>query len=127
MVRGLFLLAIFQLVGEVVARGLDLPAPGPVIGLALLIAALAFYRRFRPFDDEALASSDLGRAATGLLGSLSLFFVPAGVGVVQYLGLLREQGVALAAALVVSTLATLIVTVGVFLLVKRLVGAHEGA
>ena len=83
--------------------------------------------RFRPFDDEALASSDLGRAAAGLLGSLSLFFVPAGVGVVQYLGLLREQGVALAAALVVSTLATLVATVGVFILVKRLIGAREGA
>ena len=82
---------------------------------------------FRPFDDEALASSDLGRAAAGLLGSLSLFFVPAGVGVVQYLGLLREQGVALAAALVVSTLVTLVATVGVFVLVKRLIGAREGA
>ncbi len=127
MVRGFFLLAFFQLVGEVLARGLDLPAPGPVVGLALLIAALALYRRFRPFDDEALASSDLGRAAAGLLGSLSLFFVPAGVGVVQYLGLLREQGVALAAALVVSTILTLVATVGVFVLVKRLIGAREGA
>jgi holin-like protein len=127
MVRGFFLLALFQLVGEALARGLDLPAPGPVVGLALLIAALALTRRFRPFDDEALASSDLGRAAAGLLGSLSLFFVPAGVGVVQYLGLLREQGVALAAALVVSTLATLVATVGVFVLVKRLSGAREAA
>jgi holin-like protein len=127
MVRGFFLLLLFQLVGEVLARGLDLPAPGPVVGLALLIAALALTRRFRPFDDEALASSDLGRAAAGLLGSLSLFFVPAGVGVVQYLGLLREQGVALAAALVVSTFATLVATVGVFVLVKRLIGAREGA
>jgi holin-like protein len=127
MVRGVFLLLLFQLVGEVLARGLDLPAPGPVVGLALLIAALALTRNFRPFDDEALASSDLGRAAAGLLGSLSLFFVPAGVGVVQYLGLLREQGVALAAALVVSTFVTLIATVGVFVLVKRLIGAREGA
>jgi holin-like protein len=127
MVRGFFLLLLFQLIGEVLARGLDLPAPGPVVGLALLIAALALTRRFRPFDDEALASSDLGRAAAGLLGSLSLFFVPAGVGVVQYLGLLREQGVALAAALVVSTLATLVATVGVFVLVKRLSGAREAA
>ena len=74
-----------------------------------------------------MASSDLGRAAAGLLGSLSLFFVPAGVGVVQYLGLLREQGVALAAALVVSTFATLVATVGVFVLVKRLIGAREEA
>jgi putative effector of murein hydrolase LrgA (UPF0299 family) len=47
--------------------------------------------------------------------------------VVQYLGLLREQGVALAAALVVSTFATLLATVGVFLLVKRLIGLKTEA
>ena len=45
--------------------------------------------------------------------------MPAGVGVVQYVGLLREDGVALAASLAVSTIATLLATVGVFLLVKR--------
>ncbi len=81
----------------------------------------------RPFDEEALAASGLGQASRGLLAALPLLFVPAGVGVIQYLGLLRDQGVALAAALVVSTVATLIATVGVFLLVKRLVGAREDA
>ena len=120
MIRGFFILLAFQLVGEVAARGLGLPAPGPVIGLALLVVALSLYQRWRPLDEEALAESDLGKAASGLLAALPLLFVPAGVGVVQYLGLLREQGLALAVALVVSTVATLLATVGVFLLVKRL-------
>jgi putative effector of murein hydrolase LrgA (UPF0299 family) len=127
MIRGFFLLVLFQLVGEVLSRGLNLPAPGPVVGLALLIVAIALYDSWRPLDDEMLASSELGRVATGLLASLSLMFVPAGVGVVQYLGLLREQGVALAAALVVSTFATLLATVGVSLLVKRLIGLKTEA
>jgi holin-like protein len=127
MIRGFFILIAFQLVGEVLARGLNLPAPGPVIGLALLVVALILARRARPFDEEALATSDLGQAAHGLLAVLPLLFVPAGVGVVQYLGLLRDQGLALAAALVVSTLVTLIATVGAFLLVKRVVGAGEKA
>jgi holin-like protein len=127
MIRGFFILLAFELVGEVAARGLGLPAPGPVIGLALLVVALSLYRRWRPFDEEALAASDLGRAATGLLAVLPLLFVPAGVGVVQYLSLLREQALALAAALVVSTVATLLVTAGVFLLVKRLTGAKAEA
>ena len=125
MIRGVFVLLLFQLVGEALARGLSLPAPGPVVGLALLVAAMAALRAWRPFDDEALAESDLGRAAAGLLANLSLFFVPAGVGVVQYLGLLKAQGVALAAALIVSTFVTLVVTVGVFLLVKRLIGLRS--
>jgi holin-like protein len=127
MIRGLFILLVFQLVGEVLARGLNLPAPGPVIGLALLVVALILYRRSRPFDEDALAASDLGQATRGLLAALPLLFVPAGVGVVQYLGLLRDQGLALAAALVVSTVATLIATVGVFLLVKRLAGTKSEA
>jgi holin-like protein len=127
MIRGFFILLGFQLIGEVGARGLALPAPGPVIGLALLVIALSLYRRWRPFDQEALAASDLGQAARGLLAALPLLFVPAGVGVVQYLGLLREQGLALAVALVVSTVATLLATVGVFLLVKRLSDAKADA
>jgi putative effector of murein hydrolase LrgA (UPF0299 family) len=104
-----------------------LPVPGPVIGLALLVVALGIYQRWRPLDEEALAESDLGKAARGLLAALPLLFVPAGIGVVQYMGLLREQGLALAVALVVSTVATLLATVGVFLLVKRLTGAKGGA
>src|SRR6202021_1653395 len=118
MIRGFFILLTFQLVGEVAARGLGLPAPGPVIGLALLVVALGIYQRWRPLDEEALAESDLAKAARGLLAALPLLFVPASVGVVQYVGLLREQGLALAVALVVSTGATLLATVGVFLLVN---------
>jgi holin-like protein len=119
MIRGFFLLLACQLAGEVFARGLGLPAPGPVIGLALLTVGLAAWSRWRPMSDDEVANSDVGKASAGLLGSLSLLFVPAGVGVVQYIGLLREDGVALAASLVVSTIAALLATVGVFVLVKR--------
>jgi holin-like protein len=97
------------------------------VGLALPVVALSLYRGWRPFDGEALAASELGRAASGLIAALPFLFVPAGVGVVQYLGLLREQALALAAALLVSTIVTLIATVGVFLIVKRFAGTREGA
>ena len=123
MVRGFFWLLACQLAGEAIARGLGLPAPGPVIGLALMTLGLAVWNRLYPLSDGELAESDVGRASTGLLGSLSLLFVPAGVGVVQYFGLLREQGVALALALVVSTVLTLVATVGVFVFVMRWIGA----
>ena len=123
MIRGFFLLLLCQLVGEALARGLGLPAPGPVIGLALLTLGLALAHRRKPMSDEAVAQSDVGRASAGLLGSLSLMFVPAGVGVVQYLGLLADHAVALALALIVSTVATMLATVGAFLLVKRWIGA----
>jgi putative effector of murein hydrolase LrgA (UPF0299 family) len=119
MINGLLLLFACQLVGEIAARGLALPVPGPVLGLLLLVAGLAVWNRMRPFDDATLQASGLGRVAAGLLGSLALLFVPAGVGVTQHLGLVGEHGTALGLALVGSTLITLLVTVGVFLAVKR--------
>jgi holin-like protein len=122
MIRGIFLLLLCQLVGEVLARTLNLPAPGPVIGLALLTGALVVWSR-RGGGPPEVDSTDVGKAANILLASLSLLFVPAGVGVVQYFDLLARYGLALGVSLIVSTLATLLATVGVFLWVKRLVGA----
>jgi putative effector of murein hydrolase LrgA (UPF0299 family) len=48
--------------------------------------------------------------------------VPAGVGVVQYGSLFSEYGVALAVSLVISTVAALLATVGVFVHVKQRMG-----
>ena len=119
MIRGLAALLLCQLAGEVTARGLGLPAPGPVIGLGLLVAGMALANRF---GGAAAMVGDVGRVSDGLLGALALLFVPAGVGVVQHLGLIASYGVAIGLALVGSTLATMLVTVSVFLLVKRVVG-----
>jgi putative effector of murein hydrolase LrgA (UPF0299 family) len=122
MIRGFAVLLLCQLAGEVISRALGLPVPGPVLGLALLVVGLVGWNRFRPFNDKNLQASPVGQVADGLLSALALLFVPAGVGVVQYLGLIGSYGVALGLALVVSTFATLLATVGTFLLVKRLIG-----
>ena len=119
MIQGLFVLIAFQLIGEVLSRGLGLPAPGPVIGMALLALVLALWSRRRGATDYG----EVGRVAAVLLGALSLLFVPAGVGVVQYAGLLADNALAIGVALAVSTLATLLVSVGAFLAVKRWIGA----
>jgi putative effector of murein hydrolase LrgA (UPF0299 family) len=127
MIQGFAILLVCQLVGEAVTRALGLPVPGPVLGLALLVAGLFAWNRRRPFDEAALLDSGVGRVSGALLASLSIFFVPAGVGVVQYGGLIGAWGLALGVALVGSTLVTLIVTVGVFVVVKRLGGGYGEA
>ena len=40
MLRGLALLLVFQLAGEVLTHLLALPVPGPVVGMVLLLLAL---------------------------------------------------------------------------------------
>ncbi|RXF72772.1 CidA/LrgA family protein [Hansschlegelia zhihuaiae] len=123
MLLGLFLLLFCQLIGEAAARALGLPVPGPVIGVLLLLSALFVRNRLvRGRDDETVADDRqgaVGEAADGLLRHLGLLFVPAGVGIAQSYQALDGQLIAVAAALVGSTVITLIVTVATFRLVAR--------
>lgn len=114
MIRSLAVLLSCQLAGEVAARVLALPVPGPVLGIVLLLCGLHALAWRGGVDAAAIDEIELGRTAGGLLQSLGLLFVPAGVGVVEHLGLFARHGVALVAALLGSTLVTLIVTALVF-------------
>jgi holin-like protein len=110
MVRALSLLLICQLLGTVIARATGVPIPGPVFGLILLLALLALRRGPDPV---------LNTTAQGLLRHLGLLFVPAGVAVVNELGVLRANALAIAIALPVSTLLALAVSgLGMQLLLK---------
>jgi len=113
MLQAITALLVCQLIGEVIARGLGLPLPGPVIGMALLLAVL-IVRKQEP--------AALGQTCDGLLQHLSLLFVPAGVGVLVYLGLIANQWFAILAALIGSTVLGLIVTA---LVLKALLPAEE--
>ena len=119
MLRALAVLLLCQLAGEAAAHGLGLPVPGPVVGLVLLAVGLGIAARLGSLSAEAIETSEIGRLASVLVGSLGILFVPAGVGVVQHLELLGEHGPALVVALIGSTVLTLIVTVWVFLTVAR--------
>jgi putative effector of murein hydrolase LrgA (UPF0299 family) len=120
MVQAFAILLVAQLVGESLARALQVPVPGPVIGLLLLALGLIIGRRLGLVTQGSLGETPLGRASDGLLRHLSLLFVPAGVGVVQQGGILLGNGPAIAIALVGSTVLTLIVSVLVFTGVMRL-------
>jgi holin-like protein len=91
-----------QLAGEVLARALSLPVPGPVVGMVLLFVALLLRRRE--------VASALGGAADGLLNNLGLLFVPAGVGVVLHLPLLARDWAPLSLAVLAGTLAAIAAT-----------------
>ena len=121
MLRALAILLVCQLAGEVVTRALMLPLPGPVLGLVLLVMLLFLVERQHLVTSAAIDETSLGKLSNGLIAILGILFVPAGVGLIQELGPLSRYGAALAAALLVSTVLTLVVTVWVFVLVSRLV------
>lgn len=102
MVSGFAWLLVFQLAGEVMVRGLQLPVPGPVLGMLLLLLVLIW--RGGP-------SENLRNTSQGLLGHLSLLFVPAGVGIMVHGHRIADEWLALVVALVFSTVLALAVTV----------------
>lgn len=116
MIGAITLLLVFQLAGEVIARGLALPIPGPVIGMALLFLGLAV---------RGGASTDLRNTAQGLLQHLSLLFVPAGTGVMLHFQRMSDEWVPLMASLLVSTAVTIGVTAVVLRALIRRTGTPK--
>jgi holin-like protein len=98
--RGFALLLLLQACGEGLSRLLSLPIPGPVIGLLLLWPVV----QWTPLREAVAAAAQL------LLNHLSMFFVPAGVGVIAHLDLVSAYGMRLLAVVVLSTWIGLAVT-----------------
>lgn len=120
--KAIAVLLLCQLVGEGFVAWAGLPIPGPVVGMALLFAALVL---------RGGVPENLGRVVDGLLAHLSLLFVPAGVGVMLHIAVIRQEWLAVSVALVASTVLTLVVTgLTMAWLIRRLErkvpGAGEG-
>ncbi|CAN5210773.1 CidA/LrgA family protein [soil metagenome] len=98
--RGLAYLLLFQCLGELLARALHAPLPGPVLGLLILLLALNLPAIRRP----VAAAADL------LLAHLSLLFVPVGVGVMTHLALVSQYGLRMLLVITLSTWIGLAVT-----------------
>ena len=107
MIRGFILILFFQGLGEIISKVLDLPIPGPVIGLVLLLSTMLIRKSIDP---------DLDLVATAFSQHLGLLFIPAAVGVVMFAPRLKDHGLTIAAILTVSV----VVSVSVTALVLRL-------
>jgi holin-like protein len=101
MIKGLAVLLLFQSLGELASRLLQGAMPGPVLGLILLLVFLVANKNI---------SSSVATAADSLLAHLSIFFVPAAVGVMLYASALAETGAAWVLAILLSTVAAITTT-----------------
>lgn len=105
-----------QLAGELVTHWLELPVPGPVLGMVLLFAFLVAKKGI---PEKLAATGDF------LLTHLSLLFVPAGVGVMLHFRLLGDDWLPLTVALVASTALTVAVTAMLMARLGRLRNAAD--
>jgi putative effector of murein hydrolase LrgA (UPF0299 family) len=97
----LAVLLLFQCVGEAFAYAFRLSIPGPVIGMLFLFIALILSPRLLEKIEES---------SHHVLKHMSLFFIPAGVGIMVSASGIAQHWLALLVAIAVSTLLTLAVT-----------------
>lgn len=100
LVAGFLVILAFWAAGEGLGRILPLPIPGSIAGMLLLTATL----QLKLIPQTVV--EDIGAL---ILSHMALFFVPLGVGLIRYTDVLRDDWFPITAAVIVSTLAVLIV------------------
>lgn len=118
MIRGLLTLLLFQLGGEAVKLVADIPVPGAVIGMFLLLCYLGL---------RGQVEHNTAQASEQLIKLLPLLFMAPSVGILFLGERFHSQWPAFAAAIVLSTIATIIFSALLmkFLMAKK--GSNEAS
>lgn len=109
MLRGFFVILLFQLIGEVIQKFFALVIPGPVIGLIFLLITLIYLRRVK-MKKILSVKKDVMSTATAITSYLSLLFVPIGVGVVMHISYLEKNLYQVLGVVVIGTMLTVGIT-----------------
>ena len=106
MLRAIFVIFFFQLLGEALKKFFEMRIPGPVLGLILLLVVLIFLKRFKTVAITNL-KEDVINTSNYILNYLSLLFVPIGVGVVMHLSYLENNLFKVLIIVFISTILTI--------------------
>ena len=89
MLKSLFIIFFFQLLGEAIQKFFEINIPGPVIGLILLLLVFIFFIKSAPPFRKI--KKEISETSHQIINYLSLLFVPIGVGVVMHINYLGAQ------------------------------------
>jgi holin-like protein len=116
MLRSIFVIFFFQLLGEFTKKFFEIRIPGPVIGLILLLVTLIFLKKFKKTAMVNL-KTDVVNTSNYILSYLSLLFVPIGVGVVMHLSYLENN---LFRVLIIVFISTILTIAGTAFLMEKI-------
>ncbi|MGI9274101.1 MAG: CidA/LrgA family protein [Endozoicomonas sp.] len=105
MLSGIVTLLLFTVMGNTISTTLNLPVPGSVVGLILLVVWLVL---------KGEPSGELEKVSQFCIRYMAVLFIPAAVSVFFMTGLLAEQWLPLTLAVFVATPVTLVLT-GLFM------------
>ena len=108
MLRSLFIIFFYQLLGEAIQKIFEINIPGPVIGLILLL--LCFIIFSKKLTQSKKIIKEISVTSNQIINYLSLLFVPIGVGVVMHINYLGDNLFKIFSIIIIGTLATLVFT-----------------
>ena len=108
--KGVFVILLCWLVGNGMSIAIDGYISGNIIGMLLLFVLLCA---------GVVKGETVRPAAKFLLGTMALFFVPFGVGLIDSYEVIMDNAVAIIVATVVSTFAVIVAVGWVFQLLNK--------
>nr|AGF93187.1 LrgA [uncultured organism] len=101
MYKGIMIIFGFYFLGEVIVKFLNIPVPGNVLGMVLIVFSLSL---------GIINLEDVEKEAEFLVENMSVLFIPPGVGIILYWSLMKTQIVPILGALFISFLVTITIT-----------------
>lgn len=101
LLRQLCIVLTICFLGEFISKSFKLPIPGSVLGMIILFICL--YTNFIQVDM-------LEEISAFLLDHLAFFFIPASVGLISCLSILKTNGLIILIISIISTVAVTVVT-----------------
>src|SRR6056300_1327905 len=105
MLKNIFIIFLYQLVGESIQKYFLLNIPGPVIGLILLLITFIFLGK--KSKDIVRLKKEISETANQIINYLSLLFVPIGVGVVMHISYLEKNLINVLIVIIIGTVLTI--------------------
>jgi holin-like protein len=113
----LLLICLIYFLSEFVVTYLNLPIPGNVFGLILLFVLLTI---------GVVKVNYIEKAAGFLNKHLAFFYIPFGVGLMNYGGLIKSNGISILVMIIGSSIIGLIMTSGSAQYLSRKAGVKRG-
>jgi len=101
LLRQFLIILIICFIGEVLSKVVHIPLPGSIIGMILLFICLLL---------GVIKLEMLEEISKFLLDHLAFFFIPAGVGLLAYVGILKENLLPILVICFITTFLVMIVT-----------------
>lgn len=99
-IMGIFIILFFTFLGNYLSKYMPISIPGSVIGMILLFLALVF---------NIIKPKQIEKVSTFLIANLALFFVPAGVGIIDKYNDIKNDLISILLIIFLTTILAMVI------------------